>query len=160
MYQYSTRGRFTPENTDFVCPLFPSVRIRVDCTRAAVHHSSFVFCRARPLSPLRLRSLPHLSCVFICFIYLLCPRPHCTPLHVPSHRARVLPSVQIVCIPMAYVSAARPCALVRTVFHFPSSLPLSRDANPLVTSTCRIQLGCSGHPHTHISHSHSPVASY
>src|SRR5258705_712962 len=94
MYQYSTRGRFTPENTDFVCPLFPSVRIRVDCTRTAVHHSSFVFCRARALSPLRLRSLPHLSCVFIFFSFLL-PAPALLSPHVPSHRASVLPSIQV-----------------------------------------------------------------
>src|SRR5258705_1785907 len=104
MYQYSTRGRFTPENTDFVCPLFPSVRIRVDCTRTAVHHSSFVFCRARALSPLRLRSLPHLSCVFICFPFIstalvlrapACPfpsspcapqRPDCLRSHGLRHR--------------------------------------------------------------------------
>src|SRR5258706_1460095 len=116
----------------------------------------------RPFSSrhvLRLHSLPHLSCVFIVF-FLFRPRARCAPLRVPSHRARVLPSVQFICVPTAYVSATRPCALVRTVFHIPSPLPLSRDANPLVTSTCRVQLGCSGHPHTHISHSHSPVASY
>src|SRR5258706_8720595 len=102
MYLHSTRGRFTPENTDFVCPLFPSVRIRVDCTRAAVHHSSFVFCRARALSPLRLHSLPHLSCVFICFLFIstaralrapACPFPSspCAtqrPVYLRSHGLR------------------------------------------------------------------------
>src|SRR5258706_16130197 len=102
MYLHSTRGRFTPENTDFVCPLFPSVRIRVDCPRAAVHPSSFVFCRARVLSPLCLRSLPHLSCVFICFPFIsttralrapACPFPSspCAPqrpVYLGSHGLR------------------------------------------------------------------------
>src|SRR5258705_9089681 len=79
MYLHSTRGRFPPENTDFFCPLFPSVRIRVDCTRAAVHPSSFVFCRAGVLSPLRLRSLPHLSCIFICFPFISTALVLCAP---------------------------------------------------------------------------------
>src|SRR5258705_102204 len=117
--------------------------------------------RTRPFgSPcaLRLRSLPHMSCVSIVF-FLFRPCAHCAPLHVPSHRARVLPSIQFICVPMAYVSAARPCALVRTVFHIPSPLPLSRDANPLVTSICCVQLGCSGHPHTHIPYPH-PLLSW
>ena len=34
------------------------------------------------------------------------------------------------------------------------ALPLSHDAHQLVTSTCRVQCGCSGHPHTPIPHPH------
>ncbi len=98
--------------------------------------------------------VPCHTCRAFSFVFLLFrPRAHCAPLRVPSHRARVLPSVQFICVPTAYVSARAP---IRTVVHIPSPLPLSRDANPLVTCACRVQLGCSGHPHPHIPHSHPP----
>src|SRR5258705_6661690 len=106
-----------------------------------------------PVRSPRCVCVPCRTCRAFSFVFLLLrPRAHCVPLRVLSHRARVLPSVQFICVPTAYVSAARPCALVRTVFHITSPLPLSRAANPLVTSICRVQLGCSGHPHIHISH--------
>src|SRR5258705_9245007 len=80
----------------------PPVRIRVDRTRAAVHHS----LRIRLSSPCALSAsgvaslrvafaFPAASFVrFRCVFTLFCPRPHCAPSHVLSHRARVLPSVQ------------------------------------------------------------------
>src|SRR5882762_393853 len=161
MYLHSTRGRFTPENTDFI---FSSVRIQVDRTRVAVYHSlrAFPFCFAFVAStraysavwfPLR-----------VAFAFPAAPVVRFRLFFIPFDCARIAlpcaslpiepvcsPASRFICIPMAYVSAASPRALVRTVFHIPSPLPLSRDANPLVTCTCRVQLGCSGHPHTHIS---------
>ena len=112
--------------------------------------------RTRPFCfppALCLRSLPHLPCVFICFHSLF----SASALRSPARSFPSSPCVQsiFVCVPTPYVSAASPCALVRTVYHIPSSLPLSRDVNQLVTCTCRVQFGCSGHPHTHISHSHT-----
>src|SRR5882762_3596568 len=105
-----------------------------------------------------LRSLPHLPCVFICF-HSLFPA---SALRSPACSFPSSPCVQsiFVCIPTPYVSAASPCALIHTVFHISSLLPLSRDTNQLVTCICHVQFGCSGHPYTHISHSRFPVVSY
>ena len=155
MYLYSTRGRFTPENTDFSFP-FPSVGFLCVHSRGGAHLSprrllsspcalrpalrafplSFRVCCEYPCILGRLAPCAYCVCVpchtcrafsFVFLLFRLCA--HCAPLRVPSHRARVLPSVQFICVPTAYVSAARPCALVRTVFHIASPLPLSRDAN-------------------------------
>src|SRR5260221_7252225 len=133
-------------------PPLPSVRIRVDRTRAAVHHSlrAFPFHLVFLRVPVRTRpsgfprafafAFPAAPVVRFRFI-LISPRPHCVPLRVPSHRAR---ASSIVCVPTAYVSAASLRALVCTVFHILSPLPLSCDAHQLVTSSCCIQVGCSG----------------
>ena len=67
-----------------------------------------------------------------------------------SDRARVLP--RFVVFPRL-TSAPRARVLSYSIPHS-SPLPLSRDASQLVTSSCRVQVGCSGHhsPHnTHIS---------
>ena len=146
MYLHSTRGRLTPRNSvlifhslssDFFVSalarrctsLLVSSIVEPVCSvpRAACVSLSFRICCEYPcvlgrLAPrARCVCIPCRTCRAFSFVFLLFrPRSSCAPLRVPSRRARVLPSVQIVCVPMAYVSAACPCALVRTVFHIPS----------------------------------------
>src|SRR5882762_9823923 len=96
-------------------------------------------------------SLPHLPCVSICFHSLF----SASALRSPARSFPSSPCVQsiFVCVPTPYISAASLCALSYSIPHS-SPLPLSRDAGQLVTSSCRVQVGCSGHhsPHnTHIS---------
>ena len=181
MYLHSTRGRFTPQNTDFIfhslsSDYFVSALAR-RCTSLLVSSIVEPVCSAPRAACV---SLPfRVCCEYPCVLGRLAPRARCVcipcrtcrvfsfyfhpllpvpALHSPARSFPSSPCVQsiFVCVPTPYVSAASPCALVRTVFHIPSSLPLSRDANPLVTCIFRVQLGCSGHPHTHISHSHPP----
>src|SRR5258705_11717411 len=96
MYLHSTRGRLTPRNSDLSFPFPQSVleliafarrcitphavycRARVLCARRCIRFP-FVLCLLRvPVCPrlfgspraLLLRSLPHLSCISICFPFL------------------------------------------------------------------------------------------
>src|SRR5258705_5677609 len=134
MYLHSTRGRLTPRNSDLSFP-FPQsdlelIALARRCITLCLRFPS-VLCFLRlpvciwPFSSpraLRLRSLPHLSCVLIVF-FLFRPRAHCAPLRVPSHRARVLPSVSNCCAPTAHISATTLRALG---FHTPPPCPSSR----------------------------------
>src|SRR5258705_13609704 len=83
MYLHSTRGRFTPQHTDLVFPISPQfeselIALARRCITLCVRFP-FVLCllrvpvRTRPFSSpraLRLHSLPHLSCVFIVFLFI------------------------------------------------------------------------------------------
>src|SRR5258706_15578558 len=89
---YSTRGRFTPQNTDLVFPISPQfeselIALARRCITLCVRFP-FVLCllrvpvRTRPFSSpraLRLRSLPHLLCVFIVFLFISTARALRTP---------------------------------------------------------------------------------
>ena len=101
-----------------------------------------VLGRFVPSAHLRLRSLPHLSCVFVLFPFPSA-RAHvafpCAFLPIEPARSEFL------CLRSHALRQRREPARTRTVFPIPSPLPLSRDAGQLVTSSCRVQVGCSGH---------------
>jgi len=116
----------------------------------------------------------------LCFLRVpVCIRPFSSPRVFVCVPCRTCRAFSFVFIPFPRVCIAFPCAFLpiepacpeyfhlrshalrqrrepvrtRTVFHLPSPLPLSRDAFQLVTCTCRVQSGCSGH-HTPILHIH------
>src|SRR5258705_1785909 len=91
-----TQISFAPFSPQFESELIALAR------RCITPRLSFV----EPVHSPRCVCVPCRTCHAFSFVFLLFrPRSCCAPLHVPSHRARALPSVQIVCVPTAYVIA-------------------------------------------------------
>jgi len=110
---------------------------------------------------LRLRSLPHLSCIFILFSFpSIAPALRSFVRYFPSSPCAPQRSALFVFrFPTTYVSVESPGALVRPVFRI-ARLPLSRDANhwsrALAASSWVAQ---DTHTLTYHIHTH-PVANY
>src|SRR5882762_3695203 len=159
MYLHSTRGRLTPRNSVLIfhslsSDFFVSALAR-RCTSLLVSSIVEPVCSAPRAACVSLSF--RVCCEYPCVLGRLAPRARCVCVpcrtcHAfslfsfyfdPARTARPCMSLpiepmcspvsRIIYVPTAYVSAVRLCALVCSVLHILSPLPLSCDANPLVT---------------------------
>src|SRR5258705_4025089 len=104
MYLHSTRGCFTPQNTDLVFPISPQFESEL----IALARRCITLCLpARVAFAFPAAPVLHFHCFSFYFDRARIARP-CVSLPIEPVCS---PASRIICVPTAYVSAARTCAL-------------------------------------------------